>query len=359
MPRPAVRTAQVRAPRPAVRRAAIARLAQLVESGIPIAAALEAGGRAGGSAGAVLTNMSRSVARGRRLSQALATVTGCTRTEIALIAAGENSGRLDRALALLHQRMTSQAQARHQLLRAALYPAVLVALTILIVTAMGAFVVPTFASMYTGLGVELPASTRAIIAFAGVALRHGVAICLAAVAIGLAAYHLIHTRPRLRLSVDTLLLKLPFFGKALLADAKHDIYATLAALIDSGMELDRAIELTGPAITNTALRRSLSGVGDLVQRGWLPSAAVVRAGLDPRGDDAGLIRTAEATGRYAECFAHLAAVAGAQRDERMQTFSRLLEPSAVLIMAAAVAITVVGVYQPILGSATLLIGDLK
>ena len=348
-----------RLPRAAARRAAVGRLATLVGSGIPLAEALAAGGRAGGAAGRILAQVSRTVARGRPLSQAMGKVAGCSATEVALVAAGETSGQLDRALVLLNERMTHDAESRHRLSRALVYPVLLVALTLAIVTAMGIFVVPTFADMYAGLGVALPVTTRVLIAVADGATQHALA-ALTVTSVSVALFSaLVRSRPRLRLGLHAALLDLPGVGRSLRVAAKYDLYATLAALLTAGVELDRAIALAAPAVANTELRRRLHSVGDLLRRGWLPSAAIVRAGLDPDGLDAGLVKTAEATGDYAQCFGHLAAVAGAERDERSELLVHLLEPAAVVIMAVAVGFTVLGVYQPILGSATLLIGDFQ
>lgn len=360
MPRFTLRSsAAPRRPDARVKHDAITRLATLVASGIPIGAALEAGGRAGGRTGALLARMSHTVARGRRLSHAMAAIVGCDATEVALVEAGEASGRLDRSLELLGLRLGHRAEFRHRLTRALIYPAILVALTVAIVTAMGIFVIPTFASMYDGLGVALPLSTRLIMTAADVTVSHGATVGLVTATLVVICYAAVHTQARLCVLMHAGLLGLPFFGRTVRASAKYDIYSTLAALLEAGVDLDRAIRLATPACANAELRRRLGGVGALVERGWLPSAAVVRAGLDPDGEDAGLIKTAEASGDYTACFAHLAAVARAERDERTETVTKLLEPAAVMLMALAVCATVVGIYQPILGSATLLIGDMK
>jgi type II secretory pathway component PulF len=286
-------------------------------------------------------------------------VAGCSPTEVALIAAGEASGQLNRALVLLNERVTHDTESRRRLSRALIYPVLLIVLTLAIVTAMGIFVVPAFADMYAGLGIALPATTHVLIAVAEFATHHAPTALVVTSTSAVLVSVTVRTRPRFRLGLHAALLDLPGIGHSLRVAAKYDLYATLAALLTAGVELDRAISLAAPAVTNVELRRRLHSVGDLLRRGWLPSAAMVRAGLDPDGVDAGLVKTAEATGDYAQCFGHLAAVARAERDERSELFSQLLEPAAVAIMALAVGLTVLGVYQPILGSATLLIGDFQ
>lgn len=351
--------ATARLPRAAAGHAAVSRLAGLVASGIPLGDALAAGGRAGGEAGRILAAVSRAVSKGRRLSHALAGAAGLTAPELALVAAGEASGQLERALQLLDERMAHRAESRHRFSRALVYPLLLIALTIVIVIAMGVFVVPTFADMYVGLGVALPRTTRGLIVFSEMVIAQALPLTFGCCAVAGVLIAVVRAQPRVRRWVHGTMLEIPGLGRSLQVSAKQELYATLAALLTAGIELDRAIELTTPAVTNLELRRRLSKVGDLVRRGWLPSAAIIRAGLDPDGRDAGLIKTAEAGGDYAGCFGRLAAVAATERDERSALLARLLEPTAVLIMAVAVGLTVLGVYQPILGSATLLIGDLK
>jgi type II secretory pathway component PulF len=338
---------------------AVERLATLLDSGIGLADALGAGARAGGEAGTLLSGVATAVSRGRSLSQAMADIAGVTQTEAALIRAGERSGRLDRTLSLLARRMSYDAQTKNHLIHALVYPSVLVILTITIVTAMGAFVIPTFSSMYEGLGVALPITTRAVVAIGDLVTRYGLGGVLIGTVLGLATSAIVDRRPNVRALFHAQWLRLPTFGSLARATTKHELYTTLAALLEAGVELDRAISLATPAVTNLELRRRLVGVRSLIRRGWLPSAAVVRAGLDPDGHDASLLKTAEDTGRFAECCAQIAAIARSQRDERIETLSKLFEPLAIMILTCAVGLTVAGVYQPILGSAALLIGDIR
>lgn len=343
----------------AARRGAVRRLAGLLDAGIAVGDALDAGARAGGDAGALLHAIAVAVSRGRTLSQAMTGAAGWTPTDVALIRAGEHSGKLDQALSLLADRMTHDAQTKNRLARALVYPALLVVLTVAIVTAMGVFVVPTFSSMYEGLGVALPTTTRAIIAVGDFMVRYGLATAIVSAALAMIGFWAIRRSPALRAALDSQLLLLPLLGRLARAHTKSDLYGTLAALLDAGIELDRAIALTSPAVGNLAMRGRLMSAGHLIERGWLPSAAISRVGLDPDGHDTGLLKTAESTGRFADACTQIAAIARNERDERIETMSRLFEPLAILVMTFAVGLTVAGVYQPILGSAALLVGDIQ
>jgi type II secretory pathway component PulF len=89
------------------------------------------------------------------------------------------------------------------------------------------------------------------------------------------------------------------------------------------------------------------------------SAALERCALDSRGGDAAILRTAEAIGDYSASLERLATAARIERDELLDRTVRAVQPVSVAFMAIVVGATVLAVYQPVLGSASLLAGGMK
>jgi type IV pilus assembly protein PilC len=162
-----------------------------------------------------------------------------------------------------------------------------------------------------------------------------------------------------RVFIDTFVLAAPLLGRLARAEARSELYAALGALLSAGVDLDEALILATPACENRILRRRFERVRPSVRRGLTLSAALERCGLDSRGSDAAMLRTAEAIGDYGASLERLAAAARIERDELLDRVVRAVQPVSVAFMAIVVGATVLAVYQPVLGSASLMAGGMK
>jgi general secretion pathway protein F len=340
--------------------AAVSRLHSLMSAGLAPAEALAAGAEAGGAAGALLAGVAAWVRRGDSLSGAMnrmALPLGAA--ELALVTAGERSGRVARAIELLVERMEATSRDRKKIVQAFLYPCVLLSVTTLVVIAVATLVLPAFTDIYVQTGRPLPGSTRTLMSLADFALRSGPQALLVLIGL-LAAATWMHANVGLAAdAIDRATLGLPLVGRLVAAADRGRFYRTLAALLEAGLDLDAALALAAPTVSNRVLRGRCLRVHALVRNGVRLSAALRRSTIDPTEHDASLLRIAEATGDYAGAFARLAAIAAERREATLTTVVRLAEPCAVLGVAAAVGATVVAVYQPIIGSAASLAGGLR
>jgi type II secretory pathway component PulF len=340
--------------------AAIARIDDLLTGGLATGDAVSIGAAAGGRESTLLAKLARQIDRGLSLSAGLRRCEcGLSPADFALIEAGERSGDLAGAVAALRRRLDLRARTRRRLAQVLAYPAALVATTLSIMAPMSLWVLPSFTGMYADAGAELPLVTRTVMAAGGAISAHG--LRFAAATFGLAiTYTVLRRRSRrFRLATDRTTLSMPLAGRLARAEARADVYATLSALLGAGVDLDEALGLAAPACENQALRRAFELVRPAVRRGQPLSAAIARFGVERRGQDAAMLRTAEATGDYPRCLERLSTVARLERDELFDRVVRAVEPLTIASMAVVVGATVLAVYQPILGSASLLAGGMK
>ncbi len=333
----------------------ISQIHELVDAGIPTDQAVIISARSRSALGQLAAKLSKSLRGGRGLASALARLGApLSEAELALVAAGEDCGRSAQALELLHTRLAESLRLRHELIRASAYPALLLSLTLIVVVIMAVAVIPTLASLYTSTGVALPATTRAMLALGDTLCRHGLVIAIGSslIVTGLALAKLLW-QPAAR-SYDRTLLRIPVVATVVGAGNKRDFYASLAALLSAGSDLEHALRLSTATISNSEIAVAAGRLLRSVRRGVALSHALERSGLDQSGSDSVLLRIAEATGDYAAALQKAAATAARQRQDALQRLCSLAEPLAVALMAVAVGITVLSIYQPVLGSAALL-----
>src|SRR5579859_1115931 len=85
-----------------------------------------------------------------------------------MIEAGEAGGILDTILQRLATYVEKAVKLRQAVKSASIYPISVISIAVIVVGALRKFVVPTFANLFAGLGVDLPLPTRIVMAISSV-----------------------------------------------------------------------------------------------------------------------------------------------------------------------------------------------
>jgi len=339
---------------------AISRLAALTAAGVStgdaIASSAKSAARASGNAGGgIVGQLYKAVHRGTALSAAMAAAgMPFTEAEIAVVRAGERGGSTPHALALLAERMERDAGGRRRIASALAYPCILFAGALGALCFLSLVVLPSFTTLYSGH--ELPLATRTLLTFGDVIRAWGAPAFLALM-IAAAAFVAARRRSAAFARVcDRVAVDAPLFRSLALPRAAHETCALLAVLLDAGCEAEEALILASRAAANRVVATRIGDALRALRHGVPLSVAWCGASLDAGGDASPLLEIAEATGSYGEAFRRLAVLEGAAAERALASVCRLAEPIAVVVMAIAVGGGVLAVYQPMLGSASLLLG---
>lgn len=334
--------------------AVVSRLAALTAAGMTTSEALQASARRRGPVAARLASATR---RGVSLSRAMGGLAATfTEAEVALVRAGEAGGSTPRALALLSARMEHEREGRRRIASALVYPCILVGGALAALAFLSIAVLPSFVSLYAASDVAMPLSTRALLAFGAWIADHGAASLIAVGGAATAVVALRGRSRRLRRLLDRASLRVPPLAGIAEPRALGEAASLIAALLAAGCDAEDALALAGRAASNGVIAARIGRCLASLRHGVAVSRAWTGAGLDPSGDAGALLEIAEATGGYADAFARIAALESDAAERALALLCRLAEPTAVLFMAAAVGGGVLALYQPMLGSASLLLG---
>ena len=333
---------------------AITRVAALTAAGMTTSEAIASSARAGNPC---LARMAAAVRRGTSLADAMdADDLPFRDVEVAVVRAGESGGATARALALLAAQLEQQAAGTRRVAAALSYPVILVAGALAALSFLSISVLPSFTSLYSDRGVELPAATQSLLSFGVWVQHHGGAVAAWSLAvIGAAAAARSRSR-RCRRFFDLACVRLPLLRGLTAPRQLQSACALIAVLLEAGCEAEEAVRLAAQSSSNKAIAARLSRCLRSLRRGAPLSRAWHAAALDRSGDCSALLEIAEATGDYAGAFGRIATLEGAAADEALGRICRLAEPAAVIVMACAVGGGVIALYQPMLGSASLLLG---
>ncbi len=263
----------------------------------------------------------------------------------ASLMAGEKSGSLENVLRRYVAYVKVIAGVRRRTISALIYPAVLLALSLAVVSIIVVKVVPEFSSFYGQFGRDLPLITRAIVAVSDtVRARWPVFLVLAAIAaLGLNAWL---RRPGQRERFDRVILSLPGIGSTARKFATSQLARTLATLLGGGIPLVNAIDIASRSISNRSMAESMEAVGRRVREGESFAAAMADRGVFP--DVAvKMAEVGEATGALQEMLNSLADFYDEEIETDLGRFVTLIEPALLVIMGIVIAGLLLALYMPL------------
>jgi general secretion pathway protein F len=262
-----------------------------------------------------------------------------------LVRSGEESGNLAEVLRDLATHLSRAARLRGQVLGAFIYPLFLLILGVAAVFVLITFVIPKFQELFVSFGQVLPWPTRALIAVSGFCESWWWAILLGAITGAMVAGFALR-RPKCRLHVDVLLLRMPVMGPMCLRIEVARIGRTLAALLAGGVRVIEALEVTGQTARNLKVRGTFAGVLAAVSAGESLATAFTRAQVFPPMM-INLIRTGEDSGELPEMLEELSAIYEDEADRAVNGAVKLLEPMLILVMGGVIAAIVAAVILPV------------
>ena len=264
----------------------------------------------------------------------------------AVVAAGEQSGALGAVLERLADDLEERQALRAKLLGAALYPAIVSLIALVIVIFLVTYVVPQVAGVFISNQRALPWLTVAMLALSAFVRQWGwlVALALAGggVMLGLAL-----RQEAFRQRFDAGLLGVPLIGRVARGYNASRFAGTLAMLANAGVPILKALQAAAETLGNRALRAD--ALEALVQvREGAPLAAALAAKKRFPGLLAMFARLGEQTGQLPQMLDRAAKQLSGEVQRRAISLATLLEPILIVVMGMVVMLIVLAVLLPII-----------
>jgi type IV pilus assembly protein PilC len=262
-----------------------------------------------------------------------------------MIAAGEAGGILDTILKRLATYIEKSVKLKSQVKSAMVYPVAVIVIAGLVVGVILWKVIPTFASLFAGLGATLPLPTRIVIA-----ASNGLVQFMPFVIVGMIAFvfgfRAFYGTPSGRRMVDATVLRMPVLGDLMRKIAVARFCRTLSTLLASGVSILEALDITartaGNAVVEDAIlltRKSIEGgetiAAPLKETAVFPSMVVQMIGVG------------EATGALDTMLQKIAEFYEEEVDVAVAGLLTLLEPIMIAFLGGVVGGIVIAMYLPI------------
>jgi type IV pilus assembly protein PilC len=264
-----------------------------------------------------------------------------------MIAAGEAGGILDTILKRLATYIEKAVKLKAQVKSAMIYPVAIITIAVAVVTVILWKVIPTFASLFAGLGAELPFLTRMVIAASNLLVKFMPFLILAAIAFTF-GFRQYYATERGRRVIDGLVLKLPVLGLIMRKIAVARFCRTLATLMTSGVPILDGLDITAKTAGNAVIEDALIETRKSIERGETVAGPLKQTGVFP-GMVVQMIGVGEATGALDTMLAKIADFYEDEVDTAVAGLLTLLEPIMIAFLGLVVGGIVVAMYLPIFG----------
>ncbi|MCZ6710186.1 MAG: type II secretion system inner membrane protein GspF [Gammaproteobacteria bacterium] len=324
-------------------------MATLIAAGLPIEEALQAVAQQSEKQhiNALIMGIRSRVLEGHSLASSLADFPDSfDHMYRSTVAAGEQSGFLDKVLDNLATYTERQFESHRDVEMAMLYPAVLTLLAFGIVGALMIYVIPDMVGVLENMGQELPLATRFLITASELTRDYWwlFAIVIAASVTGVRR---LLQQPKLRLAWDRQKLALPIVSRIARSSNTARYANTLSILTGSGVPLVEAMNIASEVVSNSWLKRRLADATQRVSEGASLRSALETAGYFPPML-LHMVASGEASGLLDVMLEKVATYQQAEVERIVTTLVRLFEPLMLVVMGGLVMFIVMAILLPIL-----------
>ena len=262
-----------------------------------------------------------------------------------MIAAGEAGGILDTILKRLATYIEKAVKLTAQVKGAMVYPVAVIGIAGIVIAVILWKVIPTFASMFAGLGAELPLPTRLVI----LASQWFIRLLPFLVIFGILAvvsfrrYYATHGGRRV---VDRMILKLPILGIIMQKIAVSRFCRTLSTLISSGVPILDGLDITARTAGNAIIEDAIMAVRKGVESGLTVAQPLKESGVFP-SMVVQMIGVGEQTGALDNMLGKIADFYEEEVDQAVANLLTLMEPVMILFLGVTVGGIVIAMYLPL------------
>jgi type IV pilus assembly protein PilC len=250
------------------------------------------------------------------------------------------------AITLLCDYMRQRNEMNKKLKSAIVMPTLSLSFFVVIFCGVLFFIVPRFGQMFSSLKVEIPSSTKYLLAFAEYVRGWVFWVVMAVLCVLIYALWSLRRVPWIKLCVDSLLLKIPYIHSCIIERDSSFFFNALALLVQAGVQVVPAMELAGQMINNESMREHYRVIRLAVQRGSSMSAALEE--FVYKDDDViALVAVGEKSGRYGQLLKAIAKMFDDRIQARIGFLLHIVQPLLILVLALMIVGLMLAVYLPI------------
>jgi type IV pilus assembly protein PilC len=296
--------------------------------------------------GAIIRELRADVEGGLLLSEAMARHPKIfSRLFVAMVEAGEAAGILDTVLDRVAFQIEKETQIKRRVKGAMIYPTMVLIFATLVLIGMLLFLVPVFVHIFAELGGQLPKLTQMVVGVSNVMRANWYIIFPAAIGAGFGIRKLKRTEKG-RQTWDRTKLKIPMrIGDTVRKITMARFSRTLSTLVASGVDIIKALEITGQTAGNWVVEEALGDVREKVHQGVPIAQPLIESDVFPPMVSQ-MVKIGEETGELEKMLGKIADFYEDEVDAAIQSLTSIIEPLMMIGVGAMVGVIIISMYLP-------------
>src|SRR3954453_22794014 len=268
-----------------------------------------------------------------------------SRLYVSMVEAGEAAGMLDQVLDRVAFQIEKDTQIKRRVKGAMMYPMMVLIFATLVLTGLLMFLVPVFVKIFGELGGKLPTLTQYVVNASNV-LRSYWFILFPLLGLSIWGVRRFKRTEKGRQLWDRLKLKIPMkIGNVVLKVTMARFSRTLSTLVAAGVDIIKALEITGQTAGNWVIESALADVRAQVHQGVPIAQPLIDNEIFPPMVSQ-MVKIGEETGELEKMLSKIADFYEDEVDAAIQTLTSIIEPVMMILVGMMVGVIVISMYLP-------------
>ncbi|HYY64908.1 MAG TPA: type II secretion system F family protein [Gaiellaceae bacterium] len=267
------------------------------------------------------------------------------RLYVSMVEAGEAAGILDTVLDRVAYQIEKATQLKRRVKGAMMYPTMVLIFATLVLIGLLMFLVPVFVKIFATLNGKLPTLTQYVVTASNF-LRNDWYIIFPLVFAAIFGIKRFKKTEQGRQLWDRVKLKIPMrIGDVVLKVTMARFSRTLSTLVAAGVDIIKALEITGQTAGNWVIEHALADVRARVHQGVPIAQPLIENEIFPPMVSQ-MVKIGEETGELEKMLSKIADFYEDEVDAAIQTLTSIIEPVMMILVGLMVGVIVISMYLP-------------
>ncbi|GEM_PF-151132 len=273
-------------------------------------------------------------------------------TFVALIKAGEVSGKLDEVCEILAQNIEREIELKRKLKSALTYPIMLIILAIIVLSIVITFSIPKIAMIFEEINREPPLFTKIILSLSFFLRKYGIFLLFLTLALLIFLYLFYQKTLTGKKFFQNLIVHLPIVKKVVEKIDVQKFTQNFSAMVEAGVPILQAIEVSRDTLTTPKMKLALDRIAEKIKKGVTIGEAFLEEKKAFPLTLVSLISISEKAGRLSFTLRELSDFFAGEIDATVKSLTSLIEPIILIIIGVIVGFIALGVIVPLYQTVT-------
>ena len=264
---------------------------------------------------------------------------------INMLRAGELSGNIDTIMNDLANYYESEEKLKSKIISISIYPIILIIMSIISGFFILVFVIPNFEMIFLANGIEPPLLTKVLISLSRFIRINYIYIFLVLLSSILLIYYLIKYNPKVKYMNDKLKLKIPFVKDLMILIITTRFCRALNILIESGIHIINAIEISSKVIDNYLVYEKLLISREYIRRGNQISYSISKVDIFSN-TFVSMLKIGEESGRLDDTLRVTNDFYSEELNTKIDKVMKLAEPTITVILGLVIGLFIIAMVIP-------------